>query len=252
MKLMIVIPIHFADRRVEHMFSERLLATVAEVLPAGVQVDTVSLPMGATPSIECRSDLAQNAPLVVALAQSIEALGYDGIFVTDMDMCGVEAAREHLSIPIIGGFRSSAHAAMLLADRFSLITILDEVVGMQLDHVRTFGLSERFCSIRVAHCPVSDLLEDPGVTAGKVYAEARRAVTEDGAGALILGCTGFIGVAAHVEAMLRAEGMQVPVLDPNRAAISQLYMLVANGLRQSGQTYRRPRAKSIPSAVTGD
>jgi Asp/Glu/hydantoin racemase len=45
---------------------------------------------------------------VVELAQAIEKDGFDGIWLTDFDMCGVEAAREVIDIPIIGGFPAAA------------------------------------------------------------------------------------------------------------------------------------------------
>lgn len=157
-----------------------------------------------------------------------------------MDMCGVAPSREFLNIPIVGGFRASAYTAMMLARRFSIITILDNVIDMQLDHIHGFGLVNRFASIRMANAPVSELLEDPEITADRVLKEAYLAVKEDGAEAIILGCTGFIDVAEKVQKKLLEYNIDIPVLDPNKTAMSYLQLLVNNNLSQSKQTYMTP------------
>ena len=40
-------------------------------------------------------------------------------------MCGIAPSREVVEIPVIGAFRASAYTAMMLSERFSIITILD-------------------------------------------------------------------------------------------------------------------------------
>ncbi|WP_211483659.1 hypothetical protein [Azotobacter chroococcum] len=45
------------------------------------------------------------------LARQLEQEGFDGIWLTVFDMCGVEAAREVIDIPIVGGFPTSAFSA---------------------------------------------------------------------------------------------------------------------------------------------
>lgn len=61
---------------------------------------------------------------VLELARQLEQEGFDGIWLTDFDMCGVEAAREIIDIPIVGGFPTFAFSALALSQRFSIITVL--------------------------------------------------------------------------------------------------------------------------------
>jgi Asp/Glu/hydantoin racemase len=154
-------------------------------------------------------------------------------------MCGVEAAREVVDIPVIGGFRASAFTAMMLSQKFSIITILESTLAMQLEHISCFGLSANFASIRAIDCPVSEL-EDVDKVAELVLGECVKAVEGDGAQSFILGCTGFIGIAARVREKLRQKyGGFIPVMDPNMTAMGYLVLLARNGLSQSRRCYSK-------------
>ena len=202
------------------------------------------------PCIQSRTDLYHNSRYVLDIAKAAQETDIDGIFVTDMDMCGVDIAREHLTTAIIGGFSANAYTALALGRKFSIITILDNVVDMQMEHIYSHALTDRFASVRVAHAPVSELLDNSQATLDRVFQEAQTAIETDGAQALILGCTGFIGIADQVRKRLLAKNIDVPVLDPNRVAMSFLQHMVLNGLYQSKRTYM-PLA-SEPTLTTRD
>jgi len=229
MKLLIIVPIN------NSALNDEILASAKEVVAPDVKIDIKNITKG-SPFIQSRYDLARNAPHVVKLAQKAEKDGYDGLFVTDMDMCGVEPAREVVNIPILGGFRANAYTAMMLSQKFSIITILDSVKDLQIDHTRDFGIVNNFASIRVVNIPVGKL-SDKKITIEKVYKESLKCIEEDGADSIILGCTGFVGIAKPVQKLLKKAGKQAPVLDPNQTSISYLELLVRNNLMQSRLTY---------------
>ena len=94
MKLLIIAPVSTSK------FNNRIISHVRGSVPADVEVDIWNLETGTT-CIESRIDLATNATEVMRLASRAEQAGYEGIFVTDMDMCGVEESRQLIRIPII-------------------------------------------------------------------------------------------------------------------------------------------------------
>jgi len=220
------------------IFNVKMKEALGPVISPDVTVDVVSLKQGNI-CIEGRYDLSVNAPYVIEIALHAEKDGYDGIVVSDMDMCGVEAAREVLDIPIIGGFRACAYTAMMIAQRFSIITVLDSVVALQTEHVRAFGITENFASIRSVDMGVTDLTNTE-LAVERVFDQSLKAVEEDGAQAIILGCTCFVGVAAEVAGLLKEAGKPAPVLDPNCTAVSYMELLVRNNLSQSRLTYYKP------------
>lgn len=219
-------------------YNERIRAAVETVRPPDVKVDVRNIDAGHN-CIENRWNLTTNAPAVVRLVASLEKEGYDGIFVTDFDMCGVEACREVVDIPVLGGFVPCAFTALALSQRFSIVTILESTKGMQFDHVRHYGLMESFASIRAINCRVEDL-EDLNKVVKHVYDTGLEAIREDGAESLLLGCTGFVGVASRVQDKL-AKTLKafVPVIDPNQAAFGMLVSMVRAGLRPSRLCYSK-------------
>lgn len=229
MQIKIIVPIH------NGRFNAMVKQAVEPVLTPDVSIDVENITEG-TESIQNRYDNMVNALQVAKLAKKTEAEGFDGVFVSDMDYCGVEAAREIVNIPVIGGFRASAYTAMMLAPRFSIITILESVADMQRAHTHTFGFANALASVRSVDIPVLSLdHKEPSVE--KVFAESLKAVEEDAARAIILGCTGFIGVAQQVQKRLEEAGKKIPVIDPNCAAISYLILLIRNNLLQSRMAY---------------
>lgn len=237
-KLRIIVPINTDN------YNQYVYDSVKDYIPANVELDIVNI-SGGSKSIECRYNLMQNEPYVVEEVRKAEVDGIDGIFVTDMDFCGVEVSREVTDIPIIGGFRANTLTAISLGEKFSIITILDSVKEYQIQHVREFGLLNNFASIVTANINVESLAKintDPIYKAEVVKQlgeQSLKLINEDGADSIIFGCTAFINVADGVHQYLLEKGYDVPVLDPNRVSINFLYTLVSNKLKQSRKTYSK-------------
>ncbi|MBT2867486.1 aspartate/glutamate racemase family protein [Chromobacterium violaceum] len=227
-------------------FNQPILESIRPVIPADVEVEARNLPRG-TSHIQDRIDWLANGLAVVETALQLEREGFDGIWLSDFDMCGVEAAREAVNIPIVGGFPTAAFSALLLCQRFSIVTVLQSTLAMQHGHVQAYGLQDSFSSIRAIDCPV-DQLSNMDVVVPKVYECALEAVRRDGAQSILLGCTGFVGVARRVEQLLEATlGCYVPVIDPNQAGFSLLLSLVRMRVRPSRLCYGKESLPVITS-----
>jgi allantoin racemase len=224
-------------------YNERILKAIAPVVPPDVQVEIRNITQG-HPDIENRTNWLQNGMPVVELAQAIANDGFDGIWLTDFDMCGVEAAREVIDIPIIGGFPATAFTALALSQRFSIVTILQSTLAMQRGHPQTYGIQDSFASIRAINCPVAQL-DDVDVVVIRTFEAALKAIKKDGAQSILLGCTGFVDVASRVSQLLTKElGAYVPVIDPNQAGFSFLVSLVRMQVRPSRLTYSKVSLQS--------
>lgn len=233
-KLKIIIPVNTTE------FTEQISRSVDKFRSESVFIDLEHIDEG-TSFIQSRIDLAINAPYVIEKIVKAEQDGFDGIFVSDMDMCGVEAARQAVKIPVIGGFRPSLYTAMLLSQKVSILTVND-VVDLQNEHIRAFGVTENLASILPLNKSVDELKNPTPEGEKKILSElfelACTAVERDGADSIMFGCTGFTDFAAPLNELLSAKFKQnFPVMDPNCCAIGYLIMLVKNGLSQSGLSY---------------
>ncbi len=93
--------------------------------------------------------------------------------------------------------------------------------------------------------PVLDLESDIAAVKRMLTEQALLAVEEDGADAIIFGCTGMLGCAEAVREGLLTRGYDVPVIDPVPYAIRLAAALVRAGLSHSRITYPTPPSKPV-------
>lgn len=209
-------------------------------------VVTHSLNAIGPPSIESKFDEAFAIPGLVAEAIQAERDGADTIVIDCMADPGLDALREALTIPVLGPLETCAHLACTMGTRFSIITVLESVRPIFESLVRHYGLADRLASVRVINIPVLEIFGNEERVTSLLVDEARRAVDEDGASVIILGCTGFHGCADVMAAALREDGKGIPVIDPVPATIEIAAAMVRAGLLHSKRSFPRPSPKDMP------
>ncbi len=197
------------------------------------------------PSIECEFDEALAVPDTIVKAMEAEREGADAIVIDCMGDPGLKPAREAVSIPVFGPAEVAMHIAAMLGHRFSIVTVLNSVKPMLSNLARVYGVSEKLASILVVDVPVLELEERFAEVQQRLCETAAVAVERDGADVIVLGCTGFLGCAAAIEAYLTKRGLAVPVIDPIPAAVCMAEAVVKAGLHHSKRTYATPRPKAI-------
>ena len=216
----------------------QILDALKPVTPPDVSLEVRYIQDG-SPCIENRADWQENGMAVVRLAREAASARFHGIWVADFDMCGVEAAREVVDIPVVGGFPAPAITAMSLGGRFSIITLAQSMLTMQRNHVLGYGLRDAFASIRSINCSTNDL-NNPELVVNKALEQAMRAVKEDGAETIVLGHAGLIQVARRITELLEdILGIHVPVIDANQASFGFLLSQVRMGARPSRLSYTK-------------
>lgn len=236
-------------RVIEPVTTETLDTTTIEEFSRAAGPDTelsvVHLDRGPA-SIESRYEAALAAPDVVRKVVEAEEDGIDAVISNCMDDPGVEAAREMVSIPVVGPAESSMHVAAMLGHRFSIVGVLETDAPPFYEHAVKAGLATRLASVRAVNIPVLELEDDRERLVGALVEQAEKAVTEDGAHVIIFGCTGMAGLARDVAEGLRTRGIpDVPVIDPGILAFKLAEALAGMGLSHSKRTYPHPPVKEI-------
>lgn len=222
----------------------RTLDDVAALNSADLSI-TQSLIGNGPVSIECEFDEAMSVPGIVAEAIAAERSGADAIIIDCMGDPGLNAAREVVSIPVLGPSETSMHLAAMLGHKYSVVTVLDSVVPMIENLAKVYGTNEKLVSVRVINIPVLELEAAPEKLMGELAKASLAAVEEDGAHAIVLGCTGFLGCAEAVGKALEAKNHDLPVIDPIPATVCVAAGIVRAGLTHSKRTYARPRSKDL-------
>ena len=74
--------------------------------------------------------------------------GYDAVCIDTMSDSGVAALRSVLDIPVIGPGRASMLMALMLGNRFSVLTMWDEWKPLYTKTIGELGIADRCASIR--------------------------------------------------------------------------------------------------------
>ncbi|MFJ6563264.1 aspartate/glutamate racemase family protein [Streptomyces sp. NPDC091412] len=166
---------------------------------------------------------------------------YDAVIQAGYGEHGREGLQELLDVPVVDITEAAAQVAMLIGRTYSVVTTLDRAVPQIQDRLLLAGLNERCASVRASGLPVLELEADPTRAADAIVAEARRAVDEDRAEVICLGCGGMAGLDQKISA---ATG--VPVVDGVAAAVTLAEGLVRLGLSTSKvRSYAPPRPKTV-------
>jgi len=235
MRIKVIIPV--TTRRFEEPTREEMEKIVSE----GTEVDAECIEYG-TASIESSYDELLDAPGIIKLGEKAQAEGFDGVITDCMCDPALDALREKLDIPVVGPCRASLLYAADLAHKFSIVTVLENVVPILENKVMEAGLGSKLASVRSVSIPVLDLTDVKKLTDALVE-ESIKVVEEDGAHAIILGCTGMMGVADDLSAALKKKGYEVPVIYPVAIAVKYLETLISLKLKQSKRTYMTPPDK---------
>jgi allantoin racemase len=211
--------------------SEQVTARIRAVAEATARSDgqvTVVCPAQGPVTIESSYDEAYALGPTIDLVRGARADGYHAIILACFCEVGVEAAREISTIPVLGLEEPTLAAALLLGEKFGIMTEKRPRVAMKVRHVRRYGLLERLASVRPLELSVAELAADPEGTKAAGIRLARRMVEEDGAEVIILGCAAMAGYSEDV-----ARELGVPVLDPLKVSLKVAEMLVDLGLTHS-------------------
>jgi len=191
------------------------------------------------PSIEGAYDDAFAVPGLLERIKEGEAEGVDAHVIACFDDTGLDAARALAWAPVVGIGEAGFFTAAMLAHRFAVVTTLSRSVPVIENNLLRYGLDRRCARVRATQVPVLEL-DNPASNARKKIAdEIARALNEDGAEAVVLGCAGMADLAASL-----GEEFDIPVIDGVAAAVVLAEGLAAIGLRTSKRGgYARPLAK---------
>ena len=164
--------------------------------------------------------------------------GFSAVCIDTMSDSGVAALRSVLDIPVFGPGKLSMLTALMLGDRFSILTMASRWKPLYKKALDELGMHHKCASVRAIEVPP----DNQGLLSGKedavfplLEAAARLAIDVDGADVLILGSTTMHQAHAYLQSRL-----PVPVINPGPLSYKMTEAALALGHTQSRQAYPRP------------
>ena len=166
---------------------------------------------------------------------------FDAVVQAGFGEHGREGLQELLDVPVVDITEAAAHVACLLGHKYSVVTTLDRTVPLIEDRLKLAGLDARCASVRASGLGVLELEEDPARAVATIVEQAARAVAEEKAEVIVLGCGGMAGLDEQIR-----KRTGVPVVDGVAAAVTIAESLVRLGLSTSKvRTFAAPRPKKL-------
>lgn len=164
--------------------------------------------------------------------------GFNAVCIDTMSDSGMAALRSVLDIPVFGPGRASMLTALMLGDRFSIITMTARWKPLYKKAMDELGMHHKCASVRSVEVPP----DNQSLLSGKeedlfplLLSAANKAIEEDGADVLILGST-----TMHQAHSYLAGRLPVPLVNPGPLAYKLAEAALGLGLSHSRKAYGRP------------
>lgn len=178
-------------------------------------------------------DVVLAAPEIVQLAADGQNAGFDAVVLYCFSDPVIDACREALRIPVIGGAQASCLAALNVCRSFGVILADEARLPEKKLFLHTLGVSpERIGQIAAVNLNGISPWADRETTFKKLLACGQKMIRETHTEAIVLGCLSFLGLA---EPLSRVLG--IPVIDPAVAAVTTAESIVRQRLFTSKVSY---------------
>lgn len=179
--------------------------------------------------------LADLAMLEAGLEAADE--GYEALCIDTMSDSGANALRSLLDIPVVAPGRVSYLTALMLGNRFSVLTQWDGWIQIYKKNAMELGLQHHLASVRSINMmpDVKNLLGGKEEVVFPKLTEAGLRCVEDGADAICLGSTTMHDAHEHL-----TESLPVPVINPGPLTYKLAEALLSLRLSHSRTAFRPP------------
>lgn len=185
--------------------------------------------------LDCNTDEAFAAAEMVKESIKAEKEGYDAIVIYCFSDVGIDAIRENVRIPVIGPGETSLAAASMVCNRITVLTSESINIPRTYRRLMRNGIArEKMVSVRALDIPIGELRTNPKATEEYLKAVCKKAVEEDRADGIILGCLGMAGYGKKLE-----EELPIKVIDPAFLAVAYAEMCVRINLAHVEAVYPR-------------
>lgn len=190
------------------------------------------------------------AEQVVERVVRAEQEGFDGVFISCCYDPGLWEARELVDIPVAGAFESAVHWANQISQRYSVISTEPKTSHCYRELADLYGTAGKLASVRPINVSAKVSYEDltpPEVIVERTLEVARTCVEDDGAEAIVMGCT-LQSCPLTVAGANNAAG--APIVDPVLIGMKDIEFMVdvrAAGLPILSRygTWQKPPADEV-------
>lgn len=229
---------------------------IAELAGTGFQPELVETRLRTFPMTPYDRGLTQLA--YVDCAIEAEKAGFDAVFINTVGDYGIDEMRSATDMVVVGAGEATMAMCCNIGRRFSIVTIWPPKLNfIYAERLRNSAMEGRCASVRNvlsddevaglegAGAAVSGLKDGNASLVDRIITEIEKAVAEDGADTIMLGCTCMAPVGPEV-----AKRASVPVLESMRTGYKTAEAMLSLGIRHSPVAF--PKADVANLSAVGN
>lgn len=195
---------------------ERRLRYIRPHLPPDVDVKVV-INSGGPEFLDRARDFGTAKESMYRDFAEFDPTAVDAVVVSGALDPGLPELRSKARVPVIGPGEASLFVASVIGEPLTIITVDEHAVEATHQLLRQVPAKPEIVSIRSTETPVRAVMDDMPAARAALLEQCQRAVQEDGAGAIYLGCMiySMIDVMDDVRS-----SVNVPVIDPLAISLS--------------------------------
>ncbi|MFZ7093060.1 aspartate/glutamate racemase family protein [Primorskyibacter sp. 2E233] len=179
----------------------------------GTEITGVTAGFG-VPYIGTRSEMAiAGHALLELLAQ--QGPGHDAVVIGAFCHGFVAAAKELLSVPVVGLAEAGMRSAQIFGRRVGILGVGDPERGSNEDIIFDLDMRDEIAGIRLLSLPGHTIAEDQAAVEAEALRQGQTLVTEDKADVIVLGGAALAGLAGQI-----APHLPVPLITPLPYAVA--------------------------------
>ncbi|UII80996.1 aspartate/glutamate racemase family protein [Flagellimonas sp. CMM7] len=182
-----------------------------------VHVTSLNPTVGQMDNLEYRTYNALIASDLIKATRQASADGFDALIVGCFyDPYLLDVREISGDMVVVAPCQSSIEIALKLSNKFSVIIGQKKWEHEMHSTIKEYGYGGHLASFRDVGMNVCEFQKDHDITANNLFRAAEKAVKEDFAESVILGCTCEFGFFKEIQ-----DKLEVPVIDPSLAALKQ-------------------------------
>lgn len=187
--------------------TDKIASSAAQVALPDTKIVATS-PEHGPESIESAFDETIAAAALLDQIRRGEEMGLDAHIVACFGDPALDAAREIATKPVIGIAGAAFQLASLVSFRFGVVTTMTRTLPASEHLLHRYGYQHLCSGVRATDIAVLDLEAIDIATYNQLKHECEKAIQQDGAEAIVLGCAGMSDLADEL-----SEQLNVPVID---------------------------------------
>ena len=141
--------------------TDRIAGVVQRIARPDTEAVVAQIPHGPE-VLESYYDESLATPYVLQAVKEAAGQGFDAVIIAAFCDPGLEAVKEISTIPVYALEETAFSVALLLGNKFGILTEKKHKVAVKQQHVRKHGLESRFASVRPLNMGVAEIACDAG------------------------------------------------------------------------------------------